>query len=106
MRSPFDLGCDHAKRKPVDSSHAPLPADRLCWLRRDGSMLVNGDDLTLAAVQSGSLEKTGYETRSGDYRVRIGSALYPKAISATREQIRVERQLSSLISVGRVERPQ
>jgi hypothetical protein len=69
-------------------------------------MLVDGDDLTLAAVQPGSLEKTGYETRSCDDRVRIGSALYPKAVSATREQIRVERQLPSLISVGRVERPQ
>ena len=106
MRCPFDLRCGQAKRNPVDSSRAPLPADRLCWLRRDGSMLVDGDDLTLAAVQSGSLQETGYETRSGDYRVRIGSALYPKAVSAAREQIRVERQLSSLISVGRVQRRQ
>jgi hypothetical protein len=49
-------------------------------------MLVDQDNLTLAAVQSGSLKKTGYETRSGDNRVRIGSALYPKAVSTTREQ--------------------
>jgi hypothetical protein len=45
-------------------------------------MLVDRDDLALAPVETDSLEKTGHKTHPGDDRVRIGPALYLKAVRA------------------------
>ena len=68
-------------------------------------MLVDRDDLALAAVQTDSLEKAGYRPRPGDDGVRIGSALYVKAVGTAREEVGVEHLLALLIAVGRIARP-
>jgi hypothetical protein len=68
-------------------------------------VLVDRDDLTLAAVQTDSLENTSNNTRPPHYRVRIGPALYVKALRRTRKQVGVERLLAFLLSVGSDVRP-
>jgi hypothetical protein len=64
-------------------------------------MLVDRDDLPLAAVQTDSLEKTGYKTPPGDYCVRPGLGLYVKAVRTARQKVGVEHLLALLIPVGR-----
>jgi hypothetical protein len=68
-------------------------------------MLVDRDDLALAAVESDSLEKAGYRPGPGDDCVRVGPALNLKAVRTAREEVGVERLLAVLISASRVGRP-
>jgi hypothetical protein len=53
-------------------------------------VLVDRDDLALAAVETNSFEKTGDKTIPRDDRVGVGAALQLEAVRAARGEVGVE----------------
>src|SRR5262249_7799307 len=87
------------------SSGRLLPANRFCRLCGHGSVLVDRDDLALAAVQTDSLEQTGDNTRPRDDRLGVGAALQLEAVRAARGEIGIESLPALVTSVAQVACP-
>ena len=87
--------------QPTGALPRALPANRFCRSRRHVSMLVDRDDLALAAVQADSFKKTGDKTLPRNDRVGVGAALHVEAVRAARDEVGVE----CLLAVVDADRP-